>query len=205
MVLVAESPAYVERAITLAEAEAKVIVKIEDTYGDLCRAIGAFFDLPDGWLQAMIYQESRGNPRAFRKEPNGWTGVGLLQITHPSLKAGVKDADLYLPAVNIRVGAKYIQSLVTRYGADFPKVAAAFNAGSVRESDANPWGMHMKELHVTHEVAALNSWTLYRRAKMQAEREAPIEPPQVALIDLTELAREEDERARRDTDPAPAA
>lgn len=205
MVLIAEPPAYVERAITLTEQQVKLLLKIEADWGDTCRQVGGPLGIPDGWLQAMIYRESGGNRRAFRKEPNGWTGVGLLQITHPALKAGRTDAEVFIPTVNLGIGARYLQGLITKYGHDFPKVSAAYNAGSVRDSEKNPWGMVMTDGHVTAEVAALNSWLLYRRAKMQTEREEAVTPPAVALIDLTEFAREQDELARQDTEPPPAA
>jgi hypothetical protein len=205
MVLVAEPPAYVERAITLTEEQTRVIVKVEADWGELCREVAGPLGIPDGWLQAMIYRESGGNRRAFRQEPNGWTGVGLLQITHPSLKAGRTDAEVFIPHINVGIGARHVRGLIAKYGTDFPKVSAAFNAGSVRESEANPWGMVSTGAHVTSEVAALNSWILYQRAKMQAERDLPIAPPAIALIDLTELAREQDDAARQDTEPPSAA
>lgn len=191
MVYVAEPPAYVEYKPVLDEAAAKRMADIERDWGALCREKGRPLGIPDGWLQAMIYRESGGNRKAFRQEPNGWTGIGLLQITHPSLKRGKPDSEVFIPAVNIEIGAAYVASKIAAYGKDFPKVAAAFNAGSVRESQKDPWGMVQTSGHVMAEVRALNSWIAMQYAKKFYERTAP-------MFDLTELAREEDERARGD-------
>lgn len=195
MVFVAEPPAFVEYTPTLAEPGSRKMSEIERDWGALCREKGYPLGIPDGWLQAMIYRESGGNHKAFRKEPNGWTGVGLLQITSPALKRGRPDSEVFIPAVNIEIGAAYVAYQIGRYGKDFPKVAAAFNAGSVRDTDSNPWGMVHTSGHVMAEVQALNAW----KAMMYARKFQMVTAP---LFDLTEIAREEDERAR-DDDPGP--
>lgn len=189
MVWIAEPPDYAEYAPTLLEPERKRMADIERDWGSLCREKGQPLGIPDGWLQAMIYRESGGNKKAFRREPNGWTGIGLLQITSPALKKGKSDDQVFIPAVNIELGAAYVAYQISRYGKDFPKVAAAFNAGSVRETNANPWGMVHTTGHVMAEVRALNSWTAMKFA-------AGFKPEPSPLFDLTEMAREEDERAR---------
>lgn len=191
MVLVAEPPAFVEYTPSLSEAGSRKVSEIERDWGALCREKGDPLGVPDGWLQAMIYRESGGNKKAFRKEPNGWTGVGLLQITSPALKRGRPDAEIFIPAVNIEIGAAYVAYQIKRYGKDFPKVAAAFNAGSVRDTDSNAWGMVHTAGHVMAEVQALNAW----KSMVYARKFRPEAAP---LFDLTELAREEDERARDD-------
>ena len=189
MVWIAEPPNYAEYAPSLDDAGRKRMADIERDWGSLCREKGGPLGVPDGWLQAMIYRESGGNKKAFRKEPNGWTGVGLLQITSPALKKGKPDEVVFVPAVNIELGAAYVAYQMSRYGKDFPKVAAAFNAGSVRETGANPWGMVHTTGHVMAEVRALNTWLALRYADKFRPEPAP-------LIDLTEMAREEDARAR---------
>jgi soluble lytic murein transglycosylase-like protein len=168
-VLVADLPDGPWHAPVLAPADAKVLEAIEGKWGAICRAAAAKHGLPDGWLQAHIYRESGGNARAFRQErdQNGvaimrqgrpLTGIGLLQITSPELKSHWRDEQLYDPATNLDIGAAYMATLAKRYDFDFPKVAAAYNAGSVRVSSANPWGMVQTTGHVSSEVAALNTW-----------------------------------------------
>jgi hypothetical protein len=149
------------------------------------------------WLIAMAYQESGFNERAVNPEVKVGPeddGVGLFQITHPSLKGrklvngrwegGYTDEQLKDPQLNTTIAARYILDLTKRYGNNFPKISAAFNAGSVRPSDKNPWGMHCTGNHITYEVAALN-YTILRGVE-----EAP-------LFDLVNVARKADDEARK--------
>jgi soluble lytic murein transglycosylase-like protein len=205
MILIRDLPDAVERAPTLHGAETRVMDKIEEQWGDRCRAHSVQRQIPDGWLQAMIYRESGGKERAFRQEPNGWTGIGLFQITHPSLKlrkydwkserwvGGLTDEQVFDPETNIGIAAKYITGFIVIYGNNFPRVAAAFNAGSAKATDANPWGLVQTAGHVSAEVAALN---YYLSTKTQS-------PPE--LISLVDLAREEDDAMRRETTPPDGA
>lgn len=156
---------------------------VEARWGALCLEVAARHQLPNGWLQAMIWRESGGNPRAFRQErnpdgtpiisPNGrpLTGVGLLQITSPALKGGRTDEELFSPALNVELGARYVAELSGRpdIKGDFPRVSAAFNAGSVRASQRNPWGMVMTTGHVQAEVCAYNYWLSKRMADESRE------------------------------------
>lgn len=217
MVLIQDVPGAVERAPTLTGAEARVMDRVEETWGGLCRVYGEAYGLPDGWLQAMIYQESGGDPMARNKEgtpldPND-DGIGLLQITHPSLKGrrrvqiegkwawvgGLTDSQVFLPSKNLEIGSKYIAEKFKIYGNNFPKIAAAFNAGSARPatdpSHDNPWSLHSTGHHVTNEVSALNYWITKYKNLGQGK---PVE-----LIDLVAMAREADDMARRDTEPPP--
>ena len=209
----------IHRAPILTGAQAVLMDRVEETWGGMCRVYGEAYGLPDGWLQAMIFQESRGNPNARNsegtpKDPKD-DGIGLLQITHPSLKGrrrfefdgktrwvgGLSDEDLFVPAKNLEIGAKYVLEQYKRYGNDFPRVAAAFNSGSARAPadgvHENPWWLHSTGNHVTMEVAALNYWI--SKYKMTGHSK-PVE-----LIDLVALAREADDAARRDTDPPDSA
>lgn len=150
------------------------------------------------WLIAMAYQESAFRERIVNPEVKAGPeddGVGLFQITHPSLKGrklvnghwegGYTDEQLKDPQLNTTIASRYILDLTKRYGNNFPKVSAAFNAGSVRPSDKNPWGMHCTGGHISYEVAALN-YTILRGVEV-----AP-------LIDLTEVARKADDEARNE-------
>lgn len=203
-----------ERALTLVGDEAALVDKVEKNWGGLCRVYGEAYGIPDGWLQAMIFRESGGNPNAFLREPNGWTGVGLLQITYPALKGakkvkgddgkerwvgGLTDQQLFAPAKNLEIGAKYVGQHMKTYGNDFPRVAAAYNAGSAKppmnKAHENPWWLHSTGSHISKEVAALNYWIVKYRHRADESIQQPV------LISLVDLAREEDDLARRDTEP----
>jgi hypothetical protein len=167
-----------------------------EKWGPLCRLEASKRWLDWRWIAAMIYRESGGDPKAFRREPNGWTGVGLLQITHPSLKGHHTDAELFDPELNVAIGARYIADQRKTYGDNFPRVSAAFNAGSAHlpsdEAHANAWNLHCSKGHIDAEVQALN----YAVSKDLAPSSFPKAAP---LLDLTEVAREADDAARSET------
>jgi hypothetical protein len=180
VVLVQMTPGDVEKPLLLApelvEGTGRIagMLSVIERWEPLATKVADTFGLPVGWILAMIWRESGGNPRAFRKEPNGWTGIGLLQLTHPGVKAGLTDAALYDPETNLLSGARHILRLVARYGWDFPMVSAAYNAGSVRASTENPWGMVQTGGHVSAEVSALNYYLL-RGERLAAERAAAVQ------------------------------
>jgi hypothetical protein len=141
---------------------------------------------------AQVMQESSGNPRAFRREPNGWTGVGLMQITHPSIKAGHTDAELFDPSLNLEIGTSYTAALARRYQTeqglpDWPCVFAAFNAGSCRPNPKSPWNLFCYGNHVDAEVAFYNTLILARLADTNdmAQRTTELQFDLVSTLDLT--------------------
>jgi hypothetical protein len=163
----------------------------------------------------MEWRESGGNPHAFRRERHKdgspvldkhgvpLTGVGQFQITNPELKGSHTTDELFEPELNTRIAARYIKYLVAKYGVDFPKISAAYNAGSVQESGKNPWGMVQTDGHVSSEVAALNYYLL--RSVPAAEHplfEAMAEMVRAQQFDLTQDVPEL-EFMSRETDPAP--
>jgi len=88
--------------------------------------------------------------------------------------------------------AKYMAELVKRYGADFPKISAAYNAGSVRaplRGFENPWGMMSTAGHVTAEVSALNYFLL---RPLSAEDRANVLA--IVFTTLDDFARHDFER-----------
>lgn len=176
---------------TLTGKYADTMSSVIARWSDVVRPIAEQFGIIDRWMLAMIYQESAGNPRAYRKEPNGWTGIGLLQITHPSLKAGHSDEQLYDPQLNLTIGTRYVRDIARRpeVAWDWPKVAATFNAGSVRPNPKSEWNLYCYGNHVDAEVSAQNYVVL--RALTAEQHSAP-------LFDLLELARASDDAARGD-------
>lgn len=156
-----------EKTPTLVSEKSIAIVRnIQAKHGVVTQKIATKWGLMVEWLRSMEFQESGGNPRARnpeRKPGPEDDGVGLLQITNPSLKNGYTDEQLCDPETNLNIGARYIvRSLVARYGWDFPKISASFNAGSVHpplKGYENEWGMHCTPGHIDAEVSALN-WQL---------------------------------------------
>jgi hypothetical protein len=166
-VVIWDCPSGPEHAPVLHESLHKSFDYVVIRWRPKCEYLSLQFNIPDGWILAMIWRESGGNPRAFN--PDG--GRGLLQITSPALKADHTDEELYNPDVNLNIGARYIVNLIRRYGHDFPRVSAAFNAGSVRPSTKNPWNMVQTTGHVSSEVAALNYYLQTKALTPDEKRE----------------------------------
>lgn len=163
LILTWDLPNGAEEVPMLRSEQWKGVQSVEEHWGPLCREVGAKYLLPDGWLQAMIWRESGGNQWARNREGTDDPrddGIGLLQITSKALKGNWTDPQLFEPRRNLEIGAKYVSWLASlgSIKGDFPKVAAAFNAGSVRDSSHNRWGMVSTGNHVDEEVRALNTW-----------------------------------------------
>jgi len=108
-------------------------------------------------ILAIIYGESGGNANAG---PSFDNGVGLMAITHSSLKAkpggGFYTADeLKDPALNIDIGVgKMIAPEYAVMGLDLPQIASGFNGGFSKTTGANhsssaPWGWREYKIPAT--------------------------------------------------------
>ncbi len=108
-----------QEAVPLLDASQWNQIKmVEYKWGDLCREIGAKHQLPDGWLQAMIWRESGGDEHARNREGTPEDpkddGIGLMQITNRALKGTRTDVELFVPRTNIEIGAGFISWLASR-------------------------------------------------------------------------------------------
>lgn len=92
--------------------------------------------VPPEWLYAVLRTESLYDPRAL----SGAGAVGLLQIRLPTARQVAQRAklpppqrdDLFDPAVNIALGARYLREMQDRFGDRFILTLAAYNAGPYR-------------------------------------------------------------------------
>jgi hypothetical protein len=116
----------------------------------------ARFGVPCALVIATIATESTGNPKALRLEPGFVSdkatpekvSPGLMQTLISTAQATLRDptidrAKLFTPHWSILAGTAFIGGQAASTRLDPPKVAAAYNAGSVRFEDAagNPWRM----------------------------------------------------------------
>ncbi|TFH65159.1 MAG: hypothetical protein E4G91_03495 [Candidatus Zixiibacteriota bacterium] len=92
-------------------------------YIEHIRTAAAETNLPEGLLRSMILRESGGDARAVSRKG----AAGLMQLMPDTAKAmGVSDR--FDPQESIMGGAKYLRSLVERFG-DLRTALAAYNAG----------------------------------------------------------------------------
>jgi len=174
-------------------------------WGSLFRNVGETYGVDWRWLIAHAYRESGFNPRATLIErgkdgkpiisPGGrpLVGVGLFQITHPSLKGTMTDEQLYEPTTNTAIAARHISMLMRRAECrvdgkpDFVRVSAAYNAGSCRADPTSKWDLHATAGHISSEVAALNYVVLRGLAQATGAAARAVD----LQFDLVDLVRKE--------------
>lgn len=85
--------------------------------------IASKYDLSPQLLEALIWQESRWNPRAV--SPAGARGLTQL-MPGTARDLGVNPDD---PLANLEGGARYLRQQLNAFGGDLQKALAAYNAG----------------------------------------------------------------------------
>jgi len=89
------------------------------------------YAIPPALLLAVIHAESSFNPRAVSHKG----AVGLMQLmpaTARWMSPGISRKQLFDPALNIDLGARYLRYLANRYNGDAWKILTAWNAGPGR-------------------------------------------------------------------------
>jgi Transglycosylase SLT domain len=140
--------------------EPSTVRNIWKRYGDLCASFARQHGVPVELIVATIATESGGDSTARRPEPKiGDESVGLMQTLVGTARQAlgrknVNGDDLTDAATSIDAGTAYIaqQRKWTCY--DPPRVAAAYNAGSIRleDSERNRWKLLCYPLGTGHHV-----------------------------------------------------
>lgn len=107
--------------------------------------------IPGSWIYSVLRTESLYDPRAV----SGAGALGLVQLTPDTARAVAKRAglarptrdDLFDPAVNLSLGARYLAEMQARFQGRLIYTLAAYNAGPekalewtpVRTVDADVW------------------------------------------------------------------
>jgi len=176
------------------------VAEIWKNYQASVLAASRKYGVPIPAIIATISTESNGNPKAYRYEPlfyrryiknkDHWknnpyyysprrvsASYGLVQIMYTtaySVGFRGEPEDLYDPRLNIDVGTAYIASRfqVKNHGWDPPKIACAYNAGSVRVTNSNAWGMYHHPGHLDRWIPSYNA-----AIEVIGTSETPAPPP----------------------------
>jgi hypothetical protein len=109
---------------------------LNDPWGSYIREAADRFQIPEGWVRAVMQQESGG--KLYGADGSLITSsagaMGLMQVmpqTFDVLQQRYRlGSDPYEPRTNILAGTAYIREMYDRYGA--PNFLAAYNAGPDR-------------------------------------------------------------------------
>ncbi len=93
-------------------------------YDDIIRDHAVDHGLPAALVKAVIAAESNFDPRA--RSPKG--AQGLMQLM-PQTAAYLGVHDAYSVEQNVRGGSRYLAEMLDRFGGDWKRALAAYNAG----------------------------------------------------------------------------
>lgn len=108
--------------------------QIDKYMRDASKKYGVEYEL----IKAIAKRESDFRPDAVREEPSiNDASIGVMQVLVRTAQWQMNDNSitrerLMDPRFNIDVGAKYIRYNLDRFGGDFDKAIAAYNAGTPR-------------------------------------------------------------------------
>lgn len=115
------------------------------------RDAGSHYGIAPELLIAIAHVESRFDPSASPRNPDGSWDIGLMQINSRWLQvlqaSGLTPESLYEPCTSIWVGAWVLAGNVARYGYDWQAVGA-YNAGTATTPSA-----HARREAYAHRVA----------------------------------------------------
>jgi soluble lytic murein transglycosylase len=102
-------------------------------YRDEVKRWSAPAGVPADLLQALMREESALDPRVI--SPAG--AIGLTQLMLPTAQSVARElriarptrSDLMVPSTSIRIGARFLGSLIRRFDGAVPLAVAAYNAG----------------------------------------------------------------------------
>lgn len=100
--------------------------------------------VPAALTKAFIFSESAGDPK--QHGPQSDYGIGLMMITHNSLKQGLSNEEVFVPENNVRLGTDFLRTLAAKAGSYDPvQISSMYNCGpgahGAKVSPGAPWGV----------------------------------------------------------------
>lgn len=147
-------------------------------------------NLPVSLVMAIIERESypRFNTESFRREPDGRTSYGLMQVLEGTARdLGLTGAPsrMYDPDTGIYYGTRYLAKQWTRYRGDVERVIAAYNAGTARKTAAGTW---TNQAYVDFVLGKLSTWSALLEETVR-KNPGPVALLLVGLVLVVLLAR----------------
>jgi len=104
-----------------------------DRYWTIIDRVAQRYQVSQSLIQAVIHQESGGDPRAYREEKSiGDASYGLMQLLRRTAQAvagkRLTVEDLYNPRINIDLGTRYLATLHHYYN-DWVLALIGYNGG----------------------------------------------------------------------------
>ncbi|SNT10264.1 Transglycosylase SLT domain-containing protein [Noviherbaspirillum humi] len=136
-----------------AQAQAASYGKYTDAY--CLDSAAAYHQVNPLILRAIAWQESRGNPNAFRGNTNGSYDIGMMQINTIHARElgryGIQMGHLYNPCIAAYVAAWHYRRQIDRYGNTWAAVGAYHSHTP-----------HLRDKYAGQVKRILEKWTLQR-------------------------------------------
>ncbi len=98
-------------------------------YVPLVKEAAQKYGIEEALIYSVILQESVFEPSLISKA--GATGMMQIMLsTARDMNPNITQEELFVPAVNIDLGARYLKKLLTKFNGDVPKAVASYNAGA---------------------------------------------------------------------------
>lgn len=179
--------------------EPKTVRRIWEAFHVFIDEWSVKFGVPAELIVATIGTESRGDPGAIRQEPGyisdektpNQVSPGLMQTLISTARAVLGDDTisrqwLLEPGNSIRAGTAYIAQQWTVTNFDPPKVACAYNAGSIyyNPGEANRWKMKQYPINSSEHADRFVKW--FNECFLMFKASDP--KPQLSLYSLLQQA-----------------
>jgi soluble lytic murein transglycosylase len=141
--------------------------------GGLVESAAREFGLDRGLFLALVRQESAFDPRARSRA--GASGLTQLmpstarRLSRTLLKKRFQRAFLYDPAINVRLGASYLRSLLEEFDGNALLAVAAYNGGPARVRRVLSEHPGLSQAEILESLPALETRDYVRRVFLYAE------------------------------------